>query len=151
VKTPIEIRQHVLDKIGASGANLLGTRTYGATVEPAILILPDPQYEDSGMTPPSIINGYPVTYQGIEVVIYDGIEGTEYSSLLNNEVRLDSQILILFKDWNDNDSNDLNMAVLLVSKGLPYILKTLTPPSNPIDQAPLLKSIILVVGYAGYL
>ncbi len=151
MKTPIELRQHVLDAIGASGANLLGTRTYGATQEPAISIIPDPQFEEGGTTFPSIIDGYPVTYQGIECVIYDGIEGNEYNALLNNEARLDSQILILLKDWNDNDSSNLSLAALLVSKGLPYILKTITPPSNPIDQAPLLKSIILVVGFAGYL
>jgi hypothetical protein len=40
------------------------------------------------------------------------------------------------------------MAALTISKGL-YIIDTRTP-STP-DQAPLMKSIILVVGYAGYL
>lgn len=150
MKTAIELRQHVLDKIGASGANLLGTRNYGNVSQPAISILPDPQYEDGGMSPPSIINGEPVTYEGIECVIYDGIEGTEYSTLFNNQAQIDAQIMILLKDWGGDDSKDLSLAGHLVSKGID-IIRTLTPPQNPIDQAPLLKSIILVVRFAGYL
>lgn len=228
MKTPLELRSHIITQIGSSGANLLGTRTYplsvtqynfatsgdvitvtgttfsngdafkvfganlpsplvegrvyyavqssGATckasltlggtaitlsghnnahkhlqkytVEPAISIIPDPQFEEGGTTFPSIINGSPVQYQGIEVVIYNGHEGNEYSGLLNNQARLDSEIWVLLKDWNTDNTENLTMAGLLITKGL-YIIRTVVNP-NP-DPAPLIKSIILVIGYAGYI
>jgi hypothetical protein len=117
-------------------------------VEAAVSIIPDPQFDEGGFSFPSIVNGSPVTYQGIEAVIYNGYEGNQYSALLNSEARLDSEIWILLKDWNTDSSDDLTMAALYVSQGL-YILETKTPP-NP-DNAPLVKSIILVIGFAGYL
>ena len=228
MKTPLELRSHILAQIGSSGANLLGTRTYpsaatkyaftaagdvitvtgttfangnafklfgtnlpsplvenvvyyavnssGATckaslalggaaitltttgsgtrqlqkqtVEAAVSIIPDSQFEEGGFSFPSIINGSPVQYQGIEAVIYNGYEGNEYSALLNSEARLDSELWILLKDWNTDSSDNLTMAGLLIAKGL-YIIRTVVNP-NP-DPAPLVKSLILVIGYAGYL
>jgi hypothetical protein len=145
MKTAIELRAHILTQIGST---LVGTRTYGAITEPAISIIPDPQFDDGGYSFPAIINGSPVTYQGIEAVIYNGFEGNQYSALLNNKAQLDSQIWILLKDWNTDSSDNLTMAALLVSKGLDIIDTRIAP--NP-DQAPLMKSIILVTRYAGYI
>ena len=147
MKTAKELRTHVINAIGST---LLGTRSYGAIVEPAISIIPDPQFADGGFTFPSIINGNPVVNNGIEVVIYDGYEGNDYSAIMNNGARLDSEISILIKDWNDSDNSKITQAALLISKGL-YIVRTIKPPSTNIDQAPLLRSIVLVVGYSGYL
>ena len=153
LKTPVQIRQHVIDTIGASAANLLGTRTYGATVEPAITIVPDPQYEESGLSFPSIVNGYPVTYQGIEVVIYDGYEANQYTPMFANQSRLDKQIWILIKSHDLVANTVFEEAAHLISKGL-YIVSTRTPVDTfgggNVDQIPVLKVQILEVGFAGY-
>lgn len=228
MKTPLELRTHILTQIGSSGANLLGTRTYAATaiktaftatgnvitatgitftngdalkffganlpspllqdtiyyaidssgatcklsltvggaaialtttgsgtrqvqkqtIQPAIGIIPDSQYDDGGMTPPSIINGSPVLYQGIEAVIYNGYEANEYTPLFAGEAELNAEIWVLLKDWNNDSNDNISMAAHLVAKGLDIVRTIINP--NP-DQAPLMRSIILVTRYAGYL
>ncbi len=154
MKTAVELRQHVIDAIGPNGANLLGTRSYGAIIEPAITVVPDPQYEESGLAFPSIVNGNPVTYQGIEVVVYDSYEGNQYTPMLANESRLDKQIWILIKAHDLVANTSFEEAVHLISKGL-YVIGTRTPVntfggSGDIDQIPLLKVQILEIGFAGY-
>lgn len=154
LKTAVELRQHVINAIGSSGANLLGTRSYGGVVEPAITVVPDPQYEESGLAFPSIVNGNPVTYQGIEIVIYDGYEANQYTPMLASESRLDKQIWILIKAHDLVANTLFEEAVHLISKGL-FVVGTRTPVSafggsGDVDQIPLLKVQILEIGFAGY-
>jgi hypothetical protein len=147
MKNAIELRAHIITKIGSSGANLLGTRSYGDTIEQSILILPDNNLEDGGVNFPAIIDGSPVTYQGIEVIIYDSYERIKYLPLLNLQAQLNAPILIWIKDWNTSESSNLKMAGFYISQGL-NVIDTITDP-NP-DQAPIQKAIILVVNYAAY-
>ena len=117
------------------------------TVEPSILVLPDKDLEDGGISFPAIINGSAVAYQGIEAVIYNGYEGIKFIPYLNNQSGLDSRISIFIKDWNTSQNNDLIMAAFYVSQGID-IIDTITEP-NP-DQAPVEKAIILITMYAAY-
>ena len=143
MKTPIELRAHILAAI----PDLIGTRTYGLPVEQAISILPDPQYQDGGMSAPEVINGFPVIYDGIEIVIYDSPDA-DILPMLANDARINTDAWILIKDWGGDDNVKIKQAAHRIGRGLD-IKKTMSPEGKP-DQAPLLKSIILMIGYSAY-
>ena len=143
MKNSTQLRAHVLAAI----PDLIGTRSYGGTTEPSISILPDPQFGDGGMSAPEVINGYPVIYEGIEIVIYDS-PNADILPMLANDARIDSDIWVLIKDWGGDDNVKIKQAALRIGRGLD-IRKTMSPEGKP-DQAPLLKSIILMIGYSAY-
>jgi hypothetical protein len=170
VKTPLQLRTAILAAI----PDLLGIRYFGDTVQPSILMLPDPSYEDSGMSFASVINGSPVLYQGVEIVIYRNRVMDKFSPRLNSEVDFYAKTWILLKDHGNLDnfslaqinafrstaslsaiteanlSEGLSLAAAKVSKLLD-LYKQLSPPSTKPDQAPLLDSIIFEFDYAGYI
>ena len=143
MKDPIQLRAHVLAAI----PDLIGTRSYGSTTEQAISIIPDPQYSDGGMSAPDVIDGYPVIYAGIEIVIYDS-PSANISPMLANEAKLDNDTWILIKDWGTSENNKIVEAAHRIGKGLD-VKETMLPEGKP-DQAPLLKSIILLISYSAY-
>lgn len=149
MKDSTQLRQHVIDAIGATH---LGTRNYGTVSEPSILVLPDPDLGGNGLDFPATIGGNTVTYSGIEVIIYESFEGNQFTPMFLGQSMMDSEIWILVKA-HDLLANDIfNESVHLISKGLD-VKKTLTPTGSNIenvDQIPLLKSQILVISYAGY-
>ena len=170
MNTPIQIRTAILTAI----PDLLGIRYFGATVQPSILMLPDPALEDAGVAFPAIINGNPVKYQGVEVVVYRNRVMDKFSPMLNSEVDFRAKSWVLLKDHGNLDnftlaqinafrsvagltaiteenlSEGLSLAAAKVSKLL-SLYKQLPPPSTKPDQAPLLDSIIFEFDYAGYL
>ncbi len=170
MKTPLEIRTAILAAI----PDLLGIRYFGATVQPSILMLPDPALEDAGLSFPSIINGSPVLYQGVEIVIYRHRVLDSFAPMLNSEVDFRAKSWVLLKDHGNIDnftlaqinafrsvagltaiteenlSEGLSLAAAKVSKLL-SLYKQLPPPSTKPEQAPLLDSIIFEFDYAGYL
>lgn len=156
MKNPTQLRQHVIDAIGST---LLGKRNYGTISEPSILVLPDPDLGGNGFDFPSKIDGNIVTYEGIEVIIYESYEGNQFTPMLAGESQLDSEIWVLVKAHNVISNETFTDAIQLISKGL-WIKDTRTP-LNPVgnssevridqvDQMPQLKSQILTVGFAGY-
>jgi hypothetical protein len=170
MKTPIEIRTAILAAI----PDLLGIRYFGSTIQPSILMLPDPALEDAGVAFPAIINGNPVKYQGVEVVVYRNRVMDSFAPMLNSEVDFRAKSWVLLKDHGNIDnftlaqinafrsaasltaiteenlSEGLSLAAAKVSKLLD-LYKQLAPPSTTPDQAPLLDSIIFEFDYAGYL
>ena len=170
MKTPIQIRAAILAAI----PDLLGIRYFGATVQPSILMLPDPSYEDGGMSFASTINGNPVMYQGVEVVVYRNRVEDKFTPMLNSEVDFRAKSWVLLKDHGNADnftlaqinayrdvanldpitesnlSEGLSLAAAKVARLLD-LYKQLPPPSTKPDQAPLLDSIIFEFDYAGYL
>jgi len=170
MKTPIQLRAAILEII----PDLLGIRYFGSTVQPSILMLPDPALEDQGMAFPSIINGSPVLYQGVEVVVYRHRVLDTFTPMLNSEVDYRAKSWVLLKDHGNLDnfsltqinayrdvagldpiteanlSEGLSLAAAKVAKLLD-LYKQLPPPSTKPDQAPLLDSIIFEFDYAGYL
>lgn len=170
MKTPIQLRTAILEAI----PDLIGIRYFGDTVQPSILMLPDPSYEDSGMAFPAIINGSPVKYQGVEVVVYRNRVMDKFSPMLNSEVDFRAKSWVLLKDHGNIDnftlaqinafrsvaslsaiteenlSEGLSLAAAKVSKLL-SLYKQLPPPSTKPEQAPLLDSIIFEFDYAGWM
>ena len=170
MKTPLQIRSEILAAI----PDLLGIRYFGNIVQPSILMLPDPALEDQGMSFASIINGSPVKYQGVEVIVYRNRVMDSFTPMLNSEVDFRAKSWVLLKDHGNVDnftlaqinafrsvagltaiteenlSEGLSLAAAKVSKLL-SLYKQLSPPSTAPDQAPLLDSIIFEFDYAGYL
>jgi hypothetical protein len=170
MNTPLQIRTAIL----ASIPDLLGIRYFGSEVQPSILMLPDSSYEDAGMAFPSIINGSPVKYQGVEIVIYRHRVMDKFSPLLNTQVDVRAKSWVLLKDHGNLDgfglaqinafrsvaslsaiteenlSEGLSLAAAKVSKLL-SLYKQIPPPQAAPDQSPLLDSIIFEFDYAGYL
>jgi hypothetical protein len=178
VKTALQIRNEILTVI----PDLIGIRYYGATVvEPAILMLPDRSLEDSGMTFPSIINGQPVKYIGVEVVFYRYRKGDDFTPYLNSQSGISQKTWVLLKDHGNIDNlslsqiNDYRAAATyngasanlqpiteeMLDEALSYasakvakllsLYRKLSPPDSTPDQVPLLDGIILESEYAGYL
>jgi hypothetical protein len=169
VKTPLEIRTAILAAI----PDLIGIRYFGDIVQPSILMLPDEDLEEGGINFPAIINGNPVKYQGIEIIIYRNIAMDEFTKMLNRQVDVRKKSWVLLKDHMNTDrltlnqinayrdvagldpitetnlSEGLSLAAAKVAKLLD-LYKQLPPPKQ-IDQAPLLDSIIFEFDYAGYL
>jgi hypothetical protein len=170
MKTPIELRTAILAAI----PDLIGVRYFGSTVQPSILMLPDPSYEDEGMQLPAIIDGNVVKYQGVEVVVYRHRVLDTFAPMLNSEVDFRAKSWVLLKDHGNLDnfslaqinayrdaanldpiteanlSEGLSLAAAKVAKLLD-LYKQLSPPSTKPDQAPLLDSIIFEFDYAGYI
>jgi hypothetical protein len=170
VKTPLEIRTAILAAI----PDLIGIRYFGDIVQPSILMLPDEDLEEGGINFPAIINGNPVKYQGIEIIIYRNIAMDEFTKMLNRQVDVRKKSWVLLKDHMNTDrltlnqinayrdvagldpitetnlSEGLSLAAAKVAKLLD-LYKQLPPPSTKPDQAPLLDSIIFEFDYAGYL
>ncbi len=170
MKTPLEIRAAILAAI----PDLIGIRYFGDIVQPSILMLPDPSYEDGGLTLPAIINGSPVMYQGVEIVVYRHRVLDTFTPLLNSEVDFRAKSWVLLKDHGNLDnfslaqinayrdaanldpitetnlSEGLSLAAAKVAKLLD-LYKQLPPPSTKPDQAPLLDSIIFEFDYAGWM
>lgn len=171
MKTPLEIRSAILAAI----PDLIGIRYFGDIVQPSILMLPDPDLEDGGLTLPAIINGNVVKYQGVEVVVYRHRVLDTFTPMLNSEVDYRAKSWVLLKDhgnYQDNArldqinayrdvagldpitetnlSEGLSLAAAKVAKLLD-LYKQLPPPTTKPDQAPLLDSIIFEFDYAGYL
>ncbi len=169
MKTPLEIRTAILAAI----PDLIGIRYFGDIVQPSILMLPDEDLEEGGINFPAIINGNPVKYQGIEIIIYRNIAMDEFTKMLNRQVDVRKKSWVLLKDHMNTDrltlnqinayrdvagldpitetnlSEGLSLAAAKVAKLLD-LYKQLPPPKQ-IDQAPLLDSIIFEFDYAGYL
>ncbi len=169
MKTPLEIRTAILAAI----PDLIGIRYFGNIVQPSILMLPDEDLEEGGINFPAIINGNPVKYQGIEIIIYRNIAMDEFTKMLNRQVDVRKKSWVLLKDHMNTDrltlnqinayrdvagldpitetnlSEGLSLAAAKVAKLLD-LYKQLPPPKQ-IDQAPLLDSIIFEFDYAGYL
>jgi hypothetical protein len=170
MKTPIQLRTAILAAI----PDLIGIRYFGDTVQPSILMLPDPSYEDGGMSFSAIINGSPVLYQGVEVVVYRNRVMDKFSPMLNSEVDFRAKSWVLLKDHGNLDnftlaqinafrsvagltaiteanlSEGLSLAAAKVAKLLD-LYKQLPPPTTKPDQAPLLDSIIFEFDYAGWM
>ena len=170
MKTPLQIRTAILTAI----PDLVGIRYFGSVVQPSILMLPDPSYEDEGMQFPAIVNGSPVMYQGVEVVVYRHRVLDTFEPMLNSEVDFRAKSWVLLKDHGNIDnftlaqinafrsaanldpiteenlSEGLSLAAAKVAKLLD-LYKQLPPPSTKPDQAPLLDSIIFEFDYAGYI
>ena len=170
MKTPLQIRSEILAAI----PDLLGIRYFGATVQPSILMLPDPSYEDAGVAFPAIINGSPVKYQGVEVVVYRNRVMDTFSPMLNSEVDFRAKSWVLLKDHGNIDNftlaqinafrsaaslsaiteenleEGLSLAAAKISKLL-SLYKQLPSPTPKDDQSSLLDSIIFEFDYAGYL
>lgn len=170
MKTPLQIRTAILAAI----PDLLGIRYFDDVVQPSILMLPDPDLLDEGMTFPASINDSPVRYQGIEVVVYRHRVLDTFTPMLNSEVDFRAKSWVLLKDHGNNEnfnlaqinayrdianldpiteanlSEGLSLAAAKVAKLLD-LYKQLPPPSTKPDQAPLLDSIIFEFDYAGYL
>ena len=170
MKTPIQIRAAILTAI----PDLIGIRYFGNVVQPSILMLPDPSYEDGGMSFAATINGNPVKYQGVEVIIYRHRVLDNRVAMMNHQVNVSKKSWILLKDHGNLDnfsltqinayrdaanldpiteenlSEGLSLAGDKVAKLLD-LYKQLPPPSTKPDQAPLLDSIIFEFDYAGYL
>ena len=137
-------------------------------------MLPDPALEDGGLEFPAIVNGSPVMYQGIEIVVYRHRVLDAFAPMLNNTVDFRAKSWVLLKDHGNIDnftlaqinafrsaanldpiteenlSEGLSLAAAKVSKLL-NLYKQLPPPSTTPDRAPLLDSIIFEFDYAGYL
>ena len=169
MKTPLEIRTAILAAI----PDLIGIRYFGDIVQPSILMLPDEDLEEGGINFPAIINGNPVKYQVIEIIIYRNIAMDEFTKMLNRQVDVRKKSWVLLKDHMNTDrltlnqinayrdvagldpitetnlSEGLSLAAAKVAKLLD-LYKQLPPPKQ-IDQAPLLDSIIFEFDYAGYL
>ena len=170
MKTPIQIRAAILTAI----PDLIGIRYFGNVVQPSILMLPDPSYEDGGITFPATINGNPVKYQGVEVIIYRHRVLDNRVAMMNRQVNVSKKSWILLKDHGNLDnfsltqinayrdaanldpiteenlSEGLSLAGDKIAKLLD-LYEQLPPPSTKPDQAPLLDSIIFEFDYAGYL
>ena len=170
MKTPLQIRTAILTAI----PDLVGIRYFGSVVQPSILMLPDPSYEDGGMEFPAIVNGNPVMYQGVEVVVYRHRVLDKFAPMLNDRVDFRAKSWVLLKDHGNIDnftlaqinafrsaanldpiteenlSEGLSLAAVKVAKLLD-LYKQLPPPSTTPEQAPLLDSIIFEFDYAGYL
>jgi hypothetical protein len=170
MKTPLQIRTAILTAI----PDLIGIRYFGSTVQPSILMLPDPDLDDGGLTLPAIIDGNVVKYQGVEVVVYRHRVLDTFAPMLNSEVDFRAKSWVLLKDHGNIDnftlaqinafrsaanldpiteenlSEGLSLAAAKVAK-LMDLYKQLPPPSTKPDQAPLLDSIIFEFDYAGYL
>jgi hypothetical protein len=170
MKTPLQIRTAILTAI----PDLIGIRYFGSTVQPSILMLPDPDLDDGGLTLPAIIDGNVVKYQGVEVVVYRHRVLDTFAPMLNSEVDFRAKSWVLLKDHGNIDnftlaqinafrsaanldpiteenlSEGLSLAAAKVAKLL-NLYKQLPPPSTKPDQAPLLDSIIFEFDYAGYL
>ncbi len=170
MRTPQEIRAAILAAI----PDLLGIRYFGDEVQPSILMLPDPDLLDQGMSFPSIINGNPVKYQGVEVVIYRHRVMDKFAPLLNSDVDYRAKSWVLIKDHANIDkltlsqinafrsvaglsaitqanlSEGLSLAAAKVSKLLNLYRQLPSPQAQP-DQAPLLDSIIFEFDFAGYM
>jgi hypothetical protein len=170
MKTPLEIRNAILTSI----PDLVGIRYFGSIVQPSILMLPDPALEDGGLSFPAIINGSPVMYQGIEIIIYRNRTLDSFAPMLNSEVDFRAKSWVLLKDHASLDNFSLAQINALRSvaglsaitqegldEGLSYaaakvckllnLYKQMPPPTTKPDQAPLLDSIIFEFDYAGYL
>ena len=170
MKTPIQIRSEILTAI----PDLLGIRYFGSVVQPSILMLPDPDLLDGGLSFPATINGNPVMYQGVEVVVYRHRVLDSFAPMLNSEVDFRAKSWVLLKDHGNIDnftlaqinayrdaanldpiteanlSEGLSLAAAKVAKLLD-LYKQLPPPSTKPDQTQLLDSIIFEFDYAGYL
>lgn len=177
VKTPLQIRNEVLTAI----PDLIGIRYYGTTVEPAILMLPDLSLEDGGISFPSIINGFPVKYLGVEIVFYRYRKGDEFTPYLNSQSGVNQKTWILLKDHGNIDNLTLSqinayrasatingssanlqpMTQMMLTEALSFasanvakllpLYRKVPSPDQSPDQAPLLDSIIFESDYAGYL
>ena len=169
MKTPLEIRTAILAAI----PDLIGIRYFGDIVQPSILMLPDEDLEEGGINFPAIINGNPVKYQGIEIIIYRNIAMDEFTKMLNRQVDVRKKSWVLLKDHMNTDRLTLNQINAYrdvagldpitqdnLAEGLSEasakvvnlldLYKKLPAPKE-IDQAPLLDSIIFEFDYAGYL
>lgn len=170
MKTSIQLRTAILTAI----PDLLGIRYFGNVVQPSILMLPDPELEDGGLTLPAIIDGNVVKYQGVEVVVYRHRVLDSFTPLLNSKVDFRAKSWVLLKDHGNLDnftlaqinafrsvagltaiteanlSEGLSLAAAKVAK-LMDLYKQLPPPTTKPDQAPLLDSIIFEFDYAGYM
>lgn len=170
MNTPIQIRTAILTAI----PDLLGIRYFGNVVQPSILMLPDPDLLDGGLSFPASINGNPVKYQGVEVVVYRHRVLDSFTPMLNSEVDFRAKSWVLLKDHGNIDnftltqinayrdaanldpiteanlSEGLSLAAAKVAKLLD-LYKQLPPPSTKPDQTQLLDSIIFEFDYAGYL
>jgi hypothetical protein len=170
MKTPLQIRAAILTAI----PDLVGIRYFGSVVQPSILMLPDPALEEGGISFPAIINGNPVLYQGVEVIIYRHRVLDSRVAMMNRQVNVSKKSWILLKDHGNFDnftlaqinayrdaanldpiteknlSEGLSLAGDKVAKLLD-LYEQLPPPSTKPDQAPLLDSIIFEFDYAGYL
>jgi hypothetical protein len=170
MKTPIQLRTAILEAI----PDLIGIRYFGDIVQPSILMLPDPSYEDAGMSFPAIIDGNPVLYQGVEIVVYRHRVLDTFTPMLNSEVDFRAKSWVLLKDHGNLDnfsltqinayrnvagldpiteanlSEGLSLAAAKVAKLLD-LYEQLPPPTTKPDQAPLLDSIIFGFNYAGYM
>jgi len=104
VKTPLEIRTAILAAI----PDLIGIRYFGDIVQPSILMLPDEDLEEGGINFPAIINGNPVKYQGIEIIIYRNIAMDEFTKMLNRQVDVRKKSWVLLKDHMNTDRLTLN-------------------------------------------
>jgi uncharacterized membrane protein len=170
MKTPLQIRTAILTAI----PDLIGIRYFGSVVQPSILMLPDPDLEDGGITLPAIIDGNVVKYQGVEVIIYRHRVLDNRVAMMNRQVNVSKKSWILLKDHGNLDNfsltqiNAFRSAANLdpiteenLSEGLSLagdkvaklldLYEQLPPPSTKPDQAPLLDSIIFEFDYAGYL
>lgn len=170
MNTPLQIRTAILTAI----PDLLGIRYFGATVQPSILMLPDPALEDAGVAFPAIINGNPVKYQGVEVIVYRNRVLDSFAPMLNSKVDFRAKSWVLLKDHGNIDNftlaqinafrsaasltaiteenleEGLSLAAAKVSKLL-SLYKQLPSPTPKDDQSSLLDSIIFEFDYAGYL
>ena len=170
MKTPLQIRTAILAAI----PDLLGIRYFGSVVQPSILMLPDPSYEDAGVAFPATINGNPVKYQGVEVIVYRNRVEDKFTPMLNSEVDFRAKSWVLLKDHGNVDNftlaqinafrsaaslsaiteenleEGLSLAAAKISKLL-SLYKQLPSPTPKDDQSSLLDSIIFEFDYAGYL
>jgi hypothetical protein len=176
MKTPIQLRTAILEAI----PDLIGIRYFGSTVQPSILMLPDDDLQDGGVNLPAIINGSPVKYQGIEIIIYRNIPLDEFEPYLNGEVSVSEKSWVLLKDHKNIDRLTLDQinayrAAAMngdvsadlepitqdnlkegLSKASAKVCKLLDlykklPPPKQIDQTPLLDSIIIGFDYVGWM
>ena len=134
------LRHHIFTRL--SVPNLLGTKSYGALSEPAITVLPDPQYDGNGWNPPEIINGFPVIITGISVVIMDTLAGLNFTSMLNNELKSDSSWSVIVEDWSGNRTQE---AAEIIAAGL-YLVGNITPMLP--NKHSLIQYLTFQVGYS---